>query len=62
MRQECPEGFIWDCCNEPGDEAGCKLGKHEADPEKSRREAGSEPSDTSISDEDEDGDDEEGSE
>jgi hypothetical protein len=44
MRKESPEGFIWDCCGKRGDESGCKLGKHEADPDKSRRETGAEPS------------------
>lgn len=60
-RQEYPEGFVWDCCNVPGDEPGCKLGKHEANPMKSRREAGSEPSDLdadAFDDDDDDDDDE----
>lgn len=53
MREGNPEGFTWDCCNKPGDEAGCKLRKHEADPDKSRREAVAEPSDTDADELDE---------
>ncbi|KAG8674850.1 hypothetical protein FPOAC2_00887 [Fusarium poae] len=41
MRKEHPEGFTWTCCDKGGSEAGCKVGKHEADPLKSRRETGS---------------------
>ncbi|KAM7212607.1 hypothetical protein V8F06_012028 [Rhypophila decipiens] len=29
-----PEGFIWTCCEKPGDEEGCKLGRHQDDPER----------------------------
>jgi len=53
MRAEYPEGFVWTCCDKPGDEAGCTWGRHEADPTKSRRESGEEPID---SDDYEDGD------
>ncbi|GKT98447.1 hypothetical protein FLAG1_03944 [Fusarium langsethiae] len=62
MRKENPEGFTWTCCDKPGDKTGCKLGKHEADPLKSRREASSEPSDinTSAFGSDNDEDDEDG--
>ncbi|EAT80976.1 hypothetical protein HBH56_164350 [Parastagonospora nodorum] len=28
MRKEHPEGFVWDCCDEPGDAAGCKTSRH----------------------------------
>ncbi|KAF5601044.1 hypothetical protein FPANT_1908 [Fusarium pseudoanthophilum] len=45
MREENPEGFVWTCCDKPGDEAGCYRGRHEADPTKSRRASGDEPSD-----------------
>jgi len=24
------EGFIWDCCDKPGDDEGCKSTKHKA--------------------------------
>jgi hypothetical protein len=27
-RKEHPEGFIWDCCDEEGDEEGCEVGEH----------------------------------
>ncbi|UZP33139.1 hypothetical protein NXS19_000955 [Fusarium pseudograminearum] len=54
MRKENPDGFIWTCCDKPGGgEAGCKLGKHEADPAKSRRETGFEPSDSDEEEEEE---------
>ncbi|KAM0238129.1 hypothetical protein ACHAPO_004007 [Fusarium lateritium] len=62
MRKAHPEGFIWTCCNKGGLEAGCKLGKHEADPLKSRREADSEPSDMDADGFDEDPDEDEDSE
>ncbi|KAF2220970.1 hypothetical protein BDZ85DRAFT_283871 [Elsinoe ampelina] len=29
MREENPEGFKWDCCDEPGDAEGCQVGEHE---------------------------------
>lgn len=45
MREENPEGFVWNCCDKPGDEAGCYRGRHEADPTKSRRASGEAPSD-----------------
>ncbi|KAM7183279.1 hypothetical protein V8F33_013695, partial [Rhypophila sp. PSN 637] len=31
------EGFIWTCCEKPGDEEGCKLGRHEENPELNKR-------------------------
>ncbi|RBR23563.1 uncharacterized protein FIESC28_03745 [Fusarium coffeatum] len=37
MREECPDGFIWDCCNELGGSKGCTAGKHMADPGRSQR-------------------------
>ncbi|KAM0253491.1 hypothetical protein ACHAP5_000520 [Fusarium lateritium] len=58
MREEHPEGFTWNCCEKPGDEIGCKLGRHEADPDKSRREAGCEPSDAEEEDSEDYDDDE----
>lgn len=30
MRDQCPEGFTWSCCDESGVELGCKVGRHEA--------------------------------
>lgn len=30
-RKDYPDGFVWDCCDEPGDEKkGCEVGPHEA--------------------------------
>ncbi|KAJ4137397.1 hypothetical protein NW768_002984 [Fusarium equiseti] len=54
-RKSFPKGFIWTCCGKTYDELGCAWGMHEADPRKSRRECGHEPSDL---DDDEDDDDE----
>lgn len=28
MRKEYPEGFVWSCCDEPGDADGCKTSRH----------------------------------
>jgi hypothetical protein len=28
MRKDYPEGFVWDCCDEPGDAVGCKTSRH----------------------------------
>ena len=36
-REQCPDGFIWDCCNELGGSKGCTAGKHMADPGRSQR-------------------------
>lgn len=30
MREEFPEGFAWDCCNEVGTAPGCTKGHHYA--------------------------------
>ncbi|KAF5647523.1 uncharacterized protein FTJAE_1579 [Fusarium tjaetaba] len=54
MRVEYPEGFVWNCCDKPGDEDGCYHGRHEADPTKSRRASGEEPSDLEDYDDDDD--------
>lgn len=32
MREECPEGFEWDCCNNDGLSPGCVRGWHVGDP------------------------------
>ncbi|KAF4974375.1 hypothetical protein FZEAL_8707 [Fusarium zealandicum] len=55
MRDEYPEGFIWSCCDQLGNTTGCKFGRHESHPDKSKRETGSEP----LSSEDDDDDDNE---
>jgi hypothetical protein len=54
MRVDYPEGFVWNCCDKPGDEDGCYHGRHEADPTKSRRASGEEPSDMEDYDDDDD--------
>jgi hypothetical protein len=28
MRDQCPEGFKWSCCEEEGYEEGCLIGRH----------------------------------
>ena len=30
MREDFPQGFRWDCCDELGDTKGCTRGRHEA--------------------------------
>ena len=37
MREEFPDGFIWDCCEELGSAKGCTVGRHHAADEKLRR-------------------------
>ena len=27
-QEESPEGFTWDCCEQPGNDKGCKRGFH----------------------------------
>lgn len=34
MREEFPDGFIWDCCDKLGSEQGCRKGYHESNPDK----------------------------
>lgn len=34
MREEFPEGFLWSCCNQNGEAAGCRWGRHQTDPSK----------------------------
>ena len=34
MRNDCPDGFIWDCCDKLGSEPGCRKGYHEWNPDK----------------------------
>ncbi|KAL7907740.1 hypothetical protein GGI35DRAFT_454697 [Trichoderma velutinum] len=31
MREEFPEGFKWNCCNQSGEAKGCQRGRHQAD-------------------------------
>ncbi|KAK5993806.1 hypothetical protein PT974_07243 [Cladobotryum mycophilum] len=65
MREEHPDGFVWSCCDKSGEEKGCKFGRHQADPAKSKKESyESESTDTeadeegSFDDEDDDEDNE----
>lgn len=37
MREEFPDGFEWTCCEQLGSAPGCKLGRHESNPEKSKK-------------------------
>lgn len=30
MREQCPEGFFWDCCDKDGKAEGCTRGRHHA--------------------------------
>lgn len=59
MREDFPDGFVWDCCNRLGSEPGCQKGYHESNPEKKCGQYGSEAEDTGKS---EDGGEEEGEE
>ncbi|KAK0648528.1 hypothetical protein B0T16DRAFT_491305 [Cercophora newfieldiana] len=37
-RKAYPGGFVWDCCDAHGDEeGGCRMSRHEADPDKNKR-------------------------
>jgi hypothetical protein len=49
MREDCPDGFIWDCCDKLGSEPGCRKGYHESNPDKKCEyyESGSEDNGTS---------------
>ncbi|RBR23562.1 uncharacterized protein FIESC28_03744 [Fusarium coffeatum] len=58
-RKDCPEGFVWTCCDKNYTEDGCARGFHEADPRKSRRESGREPSDVDDDDDEDDLDEDE---
>jgi hypothetical protein len=31
MREEFPDGFIWNCCDETGEAEGCKKARHRPD-------------------------------
>ncbi|CAI4212074.1 unnamed protein product [Parascedosporium putredinis] len=37
MKRECPEGFIYDCCDENGESKGCAKSRHQEQPSKSLR-------------------------
>jgi hypothetical protein len=37
MREEMPDGFRWSCCSNLGGSKGCTKGKHQADPDRSKR-------------------------
>ncbi|KAH6603185.1 cytochrome p450 [Trichoderma cornu-damae] len=64
MREEHPSGFFWNCCDRSGEQEGCRLGRHEADPSKSKRGMGygseTDEGDQRVEEEDDDDDDDEG--
>jgi hypothetical protein len=37
MREDFPDGFAWTCCDKLGSEPGCKRGRHQSNPEKSKK-------------------------
>ncbi|RSL64935.1 hypothetical protein CEP54_004460 [Fusarium duplospermum] len=45
QREEHPDGFTWNCCDNAGSEPGCTTGKHEAHPSRSKKGTGDPPSD-----------------
>ncbi|KAK3935499.1 hypothetical protein QBC46DRAFT_397417 [Diplogelasinospora grovesii] len=36
-RKLYPDGFVWTCCDEEGSAPGCKYGRHQSNPEKSKK-------------------------
>lgn len=36
MRRDCPDGFVWSCCEKTGPEEGCTEGYHNAEPDMDR--------------------------
>lgn len=36
-RKEYPEGFAWTCCQRHRNEKGCKLGRHQSNPDLSKK-------------------------
>lgn len=36
-KEEYPEGFMWTCCERNGLEKGCKLGRHQSNPDLSKK-------------------------
>lgn len=36
-REEYPDGFVWTCCDRLGTAPGCKRGRHQSNPEKSKK-------------------------
>lgn len=64
-REECPQGFIWDCCEEPGDEPGCVVGPHRQEEELMGSDDDLDPDESEMieyDEEDEEDEDEEGGE
>ncbi|KAK2774821.1 hypothetical protein CKAH01_13027 [Colletotrichum kahawae] len=66
MREEYPEGFTWDCCDQAGDAEGCHRGFHRADDDGEKEgvsvefyESTEEEDDDDDDDEDEEDEDEE---
>lgn len=58
MREKYPDGFEWTCCGDLGSAGGCKRGRHQADPCKSKKGSYSSESEDEV-EEDDDTDDEE---
>ncbi|KAK5651495.1 hypothetical protein OQA88_11949 [Cercophora sp. LCS_1] len=65
-KRNYPEKFMWNCCDRYGDEPGCRMSRHQANPSKNKRlglnDAGSEctaPSGDEEDEEDEEDEDEE---
>jgi TATA-binding protein-associated factor Taf7 len=59
-REQYPDGFVWTCCEKLGSESGCQLGRHQSNPEKSKKgKYESESEDVETSDIDDDEEDEE---
>ncbi|KAM6537641.1 hypothetical protein FALCPG4_003552 [Fusarium falciforme] len=59
MREEFPDGFTWNCCDNTGSEKGCVTGRHEAHPNRSKKASGVEPSESEDLDDDDDDEDDE---
>jgi hypothetical protein len=59
MREEFPDGFTWNCCDNTGSEKGCVTGRHEAHPNRSKKASGVEPSESEDLDDDDDEDEDE---
>ena len=37
LKDDVPEGFLWDCCDRTGDEEGCRIGTHVDDERYAKR-------------------------
>ena len=54
MREEFPDGFMWDCCEELGGTEGCTVGRHHAADEKLHRMHGADGAEDPHADSDSD--------